>query len=273
VLYHVVRGEHEAVRTLLTNNIDLLYKRGSITDCSGRKFESISPFEYALWALDKHMWDMMISCIPKNEQGNEVVAQLQAQYKTFKINGKALEEKVEAPQIKGITYWVNGTPITESHFDFKQTIIKELQTQVTLQNTPGNKDWDAIEKQWVEGVGKAQRLLPVHVVNEYCATRAFAPIPDFTIYSGSSRQFFNWKTDKDEDWFTLDSKLGIDFGICKGAARGGPGTRGLPSECDGGRDLDAIMALCQVRTYDFINLGTQLEQSKTADNQPLTVPM
>jgi hypothetical protein len=271
VLYHVVRGEHDAVRTLLTNNIDLLYKRGSVTDCSGRTFESISPFEYALWALDKHMWDTMLSCIPKNEKGNKVLAQLRAQYKAFKIDEKAPEEKVETPQIKGVTYSLNGTPITESHFNFKQTIIKELQAQVNAQNAPGNKNWKAIDKQWVEGVGGAQRLLPMHVVNEYCAPLAFYPIPNFTIYSGSSRQFFNYMTDKDDDWFTCDSKLGIDFGIFRGGAAHAVGEwRDETASC---RDLDAMTALCEVRTNDFINLETQLEQSITADNQPLTVHM
>ncbi len=33
LLYHVVRREHEAVPALLKENIDLLYKKGSITDC------------------------------------------------------------------------------------------------------------------------------------------------------------------------------------------------------------------------------------------------
>ncbi len=121
LLYHVVRGdEHEAVRALLKETIDLLYKKGSITDCSGRKFESISPFEYALWALDKHMWDLMLDCIPKNAKGNEVLAHLQSQYKAFKIQVKASEEKVEIPQIKGATYWLNGIAITECHFNFNK---------------------------------------------------------------------------------------------------------------------------------------------------------
>jgi hypothetical protein len=264
VLYHVVRGEHDAVRTLLKNNIDLLYKRGSVTDCSGRTFESISPFEYALWGLDKHMWDMMLSCMPKDEKGNEVFEHLKAQYKAFKI-----DEKVETPQVKGVTYTLHGTLITESHFNFKQTIIKELQTQVDLQNAPGNKNWN-IDKQWVEGVGGAQRLLPMHCVNEYCANRAFTPIPNFTIYSGSSRQFYNWMTDKDEDWFKVGSELGIYFGIYKGGGRRGrPGAGG----CACRFDLAAMTALCEVRTNDFINLDTQLEHSMTADNQPLTVHM
>jgi hypothetical protein len=129
------------------------------------------------------------------------------------------EEKVETPQIKGVTYSLNGTLITEPHFNFKQTIIKELQAQVNAQNAPGNKNWDAMDKQWVEGVGGAQRLLPMHVVNEYCAPRAFYPVPNFTIYSGSSRKFYNYMTWAHEDWFTRDSKLGIDFGICGAAGR------------------------------------------------------
>jgi hypothetical protein len=81
LLHHVMRGEHDEVRALLTKNIELLCIRSKGIDCSGREFESISSFEYALWALDKHMWDTMLSCIPKNEKGDEVLSQLRSQYR------------------------------------------------------------------------------------------------------------------------------------------------------------------------------------------------
>src|SRR5436189_271646 len=80
LLHHVVRSDHNAVRALLTKGMGLLFKRKPIIDCSGRIFESISPFEYALWALDKHMWDTMLSCIPQDETGNKVLRLLQTQY-------------------------------------------------------------------------------------------------------------------------------------------------------------------------------------------------
>lgn len=123
LLHYVARGDHKAVEAMLKKDMSLIFKRGVVTDCSGREFENVSPFEYALWALDKHMWAAMIACIPQNEEGRKVFAQLIAQYN--KVN------------TDGVTYKLNGQTITEKHFDFNNTIIKELQTQVDSLNAPG----------------------------------------------------------------------------------------------------------------------------------------
>ncbi|HHT9905790.1 TPA: F-box protein, partial [Legionella pneumophila] len=195
LLHHVTRGEHDAVKAMLKKDMSLIFKRGFVKDCSGREFENISSFEYALWALDKHMWAAMMACIPQNEEGGEVFAQLIAQY-----------NKVETI---GVTYKINEKTITENHFDFNNTIIKELQTQTDSANAPGVKNWDVIDKQWREGVGGAQKLLPMHIVYEYCSDEPFDPVPKFTSQPKSSKKFFNPITNKDEDWFNTDSELGL----------------------------------------------------------------
>ena len=202
LLHYVARGDHKAVEAMLKKDMSLIFKRGVVTDCFGREFENTSGFEYALWALDKHMWAAMIACIPQNEEGRKVFAQLIAQYN--KVN------------TDGVTYKLNGQTITEKHFDFNNTIIKELQTQVDSINAPGTKNWDAIDKQWREGVGGAQNLFPMHVVYEYCSDEPFYPVPKFTSQPKSSKQFYNWATEKDENWFNAGSKLSVDFAIYKG---------------------------------------------------------
>ncbi|AHE66225.1 hypothetical protein [Legionella oakridgensis] len=257
LLGHIVRGEHDAVRTILNNDVSLMFKKDRITDCSGRTFEHISAFEYALWALDKHMWTMMLHCIPQNEEGKAVLAKLLSQY-----------EKVIT---EGVTYRFHEETITEKHFDFANTIIKELQTQVDSTNVPGIKNWDAINKQWREGVGGAQKLLPMHVVYEYCSDKPFYPVPHFTSQPKSSKQFYNWLTRKHENWFSSNSKLGVDFAILKGLDSRQPaqGSRSVPY----GRallDLAAMRALYEIRTIDFINLKSQLEEQMTVDNQRQT---
>ncbi len=123
----------------------------------------------------------------------------------------------------GVTYRLNGKAITETHFDFNNTIIKELQTQVDSINEPGAKNWETIDKQWREGVGAAQKRLPMHVVDEYCSNEPFYPVPKFISQPNSSKQFYNWTTGKDENWFNGVSKLSVDFAIYKGpVAVGGP---------------------------------------------------
>ncbi len=253
LLHHVVRGKHDAVQSMLKNDMSLIFKRSKVTDCSGRTFDNVSAFEYALWALDKHMWAEMIACISPNEEGREIFLQLIAQYN--KVNRD------------GVTYRLNAKTVTEHHFDFKNTIIKELQIQVDSINTPGVKNLDTINKQWREGVGGAQKLLPMHVVDEYCSNEPFYPVPQFTSQPKSSKQFYNWTIEKVENWFSNDSKLGANFAIYKG-----PGERAGGMWCWGGAwnvfadDLDAMKALCELRTMDFINLKSQLEEQITLDN-------
>ncbi|KTD63119.1 hypothetical protein [Legionella shakespearei] len=255
LLHYVTRGEHDAVKAMLKQNISLIFKRDIVTDCSGRKFENVSAFEYALWALDKHMWAAMIDCIPSNEEGKKVFARLIAQYN--KVN------------TEGCTYSLNGKTITEKHFDFENTIIKELRTQVDLQNAPGVKDWDALGKQWREGVGGAQKLLPMHVVDEYCSSDvSFCLGPQFISQPKSSKQFYARATESAEHWFSLTSKLSVDFAIHKDTlstprsaykATGGA----LPLGCI---DVGALTTLYKVRKNDFIALKSQLEDQMRPDN-------
>jgi hypothetical protein len=251
LLHHVTRGEHDMVKAMLKQDISLIFKRGFVTDCSGREFESISGFEYALWALDKHMWTKMITCVPQNEEGKRIFEILIAQYN--KVN------------TDGVTYRLNGKTITEKHFDFENTIIKELQTQVDSINAPGEKNWDAIDNQWREGVGGAQKRLPMHIVDEYCSNEPFYPVPKFTSQPKSSKQFYNWATDKDENWFSVDSKLSVDFAIYK-AARASVVLVCVAGHARPRVSLDAMTALCKVRTNDFIDLKSQLEDQMTLDN-------
>ncbi|HCU5990639.1 TPA: F-box protein [Legionella pneumophila] len=259
-LHHVVRGEHDAWKEMLKKEIHLMYKKDQVTDRSGRTFSFISAFEYALWALDKHTWTMMLDCLPKTEEGKKVLEELIAQYD--KVN------------MKGVTYRLNGKTTTEKHFDFNNTIIKELRTQVDSINADGEKDWGAIDKQWREGVGGAQKRLPMHIVDEYCSNEPFYPVPKFTSQPKSSKQFYNWTTNKDEDWFSVDSKLGSEVAIYKGAlAHGAAARRRLRMWWFAGRDLDAMTALCEARTLDLINLKSQLEEQAGLENHYQIAPM
>ncbi|KTC86872.1 hypothetical protein [Legionella brunensis] len=253
-IHHLVRGEHNAVKEMLKKDINLMVKRDQVTDCSDRTFPFISGFEYALWALDKHMWTMMLDCLPKNEQGNKIFVQLLSQYNRVNTDG--------------VTYRLHGKTITEKHFDFKNTIIKELQTQT---NFIMASYWNTISyTQWLEGVGGAQKLLPMHVVDEYCSSEPFYTGPQFTSQPKSSRQFFNWMTGKYENWFGPDSQLAIDFAIVKvEEAQAWWDWRGWGE--DGGwralqTDVDAMTVLCEVRMQDFINLKSQLEEQVTLNN-------
>ena len=252
LLHFATRGDHETVRTMLKKDISLIFTRGKVTDCSGRAFDNVSAFEYALWALDKDMWTTMLDSIPDNEEGNKVLAALVAQYSTAST--------------KGVTYKLNGETITEKHFDFENSIIKRLKAQVDSMNEPDTINWDAIDKQWREGVGGAQKLLPMHVVYEYCSSKPFYPLPTFKLQPNYSKKFYNWNTKKDENWFSEHSKLAIDFAIYKGHS-GKPQPLRAPRRASlVAVDLAAMTALYEARKQDFATLKSQLEQQPTLDS-------
>jgi hypothetical protein len=242
-LHHVTRGNYDEVEKMLKKDRALFTQRGKVTDCSGRTFSNATGFEYALWALDKHMWTRMLNCLPNDEEGLKIKAELQVQYKGIKE--------------RGISYSLNGKPILvpEHHFDFKNTLIKELQTQVDAVNEE-NPNWNAIDKQWKEGVGGAQKLLPMHVVYEYCSNEPFYPKPTFIAQPELKKQFYNWVTGQDENWFGADSKLGTDFAIYKAGV--GVAREWHRAQAGCGVALAAITALYEVRTKDFVALESQL---------------
>lgn len=251
LLHYVTRGEYDAVKAMVRKDLSLFFKRSVVTDCSEREFENISAFEYTLWALDRHMWTAMIACIPHNQEGHAVFAQLLAQYN--KLNAD------------GVTYKLNGKTVTEKHFDFNNTIIKELKTQ-TDSIKEGKKSWEAIQKQWREGVGGAQKLLPMHVVYEYCSDISFYPVPKFTSQPKSSRQFYDCYNAL-EDWFSIDSKLSVDFAIDRQSLW--PKDVRVRSKQSNNNELsielNAMTALCNVRTEDFIELKSQLNDHMILD--------
>lgn len=253
-LHHLTRGQHDVVEAMLNQDISLIFKRSKVRDCSGREFEHTSGFEYVLWALDKPMWTVMLACIPSNEEGKKVLAQLIAQYN--KVN------------TDGVTYRLNGQAITEKHFDFENTIIKELQTQADSTFAPGFINWVAIDKQWREGVGAAEILLPMHAVVQCFSDEPFSSVSEFTSQPKSSKQFYNSATNKDENWFSADSKLSVDYAIFKGKGRARAcvslATEVSATEADD--FMDAMKAFWDLRTSDFIELKSQLEEQMGLDN-------
>lgn len=141
----VVEGEQDQAEALIKKDPQLLLATGNIIDLSGRSFENITAFQYALWAMDYHMWTMIQKYLPVEVQAK--------QYTLLECKGTA-----------------HGR-----HYDIKP-LFDAL--KVFIDNAEQwNYDQRAVE-QWCKEVGRAQSLLPVHVVNEYCRPdRSFASYP------------------------------------------------------------------------------------------------
>ncbi len=130
----------------------------------------------------------------------------------------------------------------------------------------------------VKGVGGAQKLLPMHVVYEYCSNRPFYPLPDFTqqLALPASKRFQNCGSARNEDWFAVGSNLGVHFAIRKlplfhGAQAPNPQVWRMQTGILAA-DLAAMKALCEARTKDFINLESQLAALAVVDEEPGPTP-
>ncbi len=146
LLQYVAEGEQDKAEGLIQTDKNLLLYAGTVKDLSGREFKPITAFQYALWAMDWHMWTMIQKYLPKEAQA----------------------EQFQALESKGTAYG--------KHFNL-QGLTGALQTYVDNVDKVWNYDQRAGDH-WCKVVGGEQKLLPAHVVNEYCRPdRAFEPCP------------------------------------------------------------------------------------------------
>ena len=145
LLRYVAEGEQDKAEALIQTDKNLLLHAGTVRDLSGREFKPITAFQYALWAMDWHMWTMIQKYLPQEAQA----------------------QQLQELETKGTAYG--------KHFSL-QGLTGALQTYVDNAEK-WNYDQRA-EDQWCKKVGGEQKLLPAHVVNEYCrADRPFEPCP------------------------------------------------------------------------------------------------
>lgn len=239
LLLHVARGEQDQAEALLRQDRTLALHKGQVIDYSERMFKNISAFQYALWALDWHMWKMILKYLPHEQ----AVKQLQEH------------------EAQGTEY---GT-----YYDFKP-LIRALQDYVHKCAT-----WDDVQREhhWVKMVGGAQQFVPAHVANEYCRLdRAFLEKPPqyFTPSFTEASLPRTLKIYADVDWFPLkDAGSGVGLNIaCHRCAApyllwNVPGSRYAGRALTGymntlAKEVSALSTLCQVRTSQLDKLKQQL---------------
>ena len=145
-LRHIGYGEQNEAEAMLKSNPNLVTLEGNLTDCAERHFEKITGFQYAVWALDYHMWAMI------------------RQY---------LDVDLARIQITGLNAgsWISthGRQISWS------PLIEALDAYVKNYN---GWDQETCNYHWCKQVGDAQLILPAHVINEYShSSRSLYPCP------------------------------------------------------------------------------------------------
>lgn len=129
---------------MLKQDSSLSSRSGDLTDSSKRTFKKITAFQYALWALDFHMWQMILKYLPHEEACEQVISAKQGSW-----------VKTQQTQVN----W--------------EKLIDALQIYIDNYNL-----WSYLQLKdyWNQAVGGTQLFLPAHVISEYChPLRTFYP--------------------------------------------------------------------------------------------------
>ena len=179
-LAHVVKGEQCQAEEMLKKNQQLALATGIVIDHANRTFNNITGFQYAVWALDWHMWRMI---------------------------QKYLSEEAARSQAQGFTTgpWVEQHGVQANWQNLLDTYEYYLDNYSKLFEA---SKWTELNNIWLIQIGGGQKLLPMHVLHEFChPDRSFDPVPDFTGPLPRSLPY----------WFSLDM-LGSAFSIYRTAA-------------------------------------------------------
>ena len=153
-------------------NPQLLNHKGSGKEFhNGREFKSITPFQYALWALDWYMWDMMMKHID-HSQARSQLEELESRGTEHGKQFDGFDKLINAYQDYLDKYddWSSKQRKKEQ----KQWIRKSLGFGIPIVN------FDHLTQHWCRVVGGAQKDLPVHALQEYWRKdRSMDPTPDF----------------------------------------------------------------------------------------------
>jgi len=188
LLQLIASGEQDQAKAMLEKAPDLLLKSGKVTDPAERSFDNITGFQLAIWALDWHMWEMLLNYLPSEEAAKQF---------------QALEK--------------NGTDHGKQ-FDLTP-LIETLEAFIATYEDP-DSDLSDCGEDWCKKVGAKQALLVAHVAQEYCRLdRAFSPLPSFKEDTLPRARHVYAKWDGPDEWFSLHfagGKLGQTFAYERG---------------------------------------------------------
>jgi hypothetical protein len=248
-----VAANQDNLQRLLTLRPHLVARRTKFTDWNGRIF-TCSPFEYAHWSLDlRYMCPMMLDCLPKDKEGNEIRITLQ--------------EQANAIQKDGLTYEFNGTLYTEKCFNLEPlkyalTLYIELYRTCTLEQRRHN---------WSIVVGLAEAILPAYIRQHYCdPEESFSPTPTFAkAVFKRSLEFYNYVSEQTQVWDAGLVGLSVDFAITAGGISPWHGKSHVAGGNAGNVRDDAQVDLAAIAAFEKMRTEIDLPQL----NKRLATPL
>jgi hypothetical protein len=194
VLTYVTESQQSEAETLLKKEPYLALTYGTVTDPGERTFKRITAFQYAVWALDWHMWEMMLKHFK-----DEHFALAAEQYKELNEQGTEHEKTFSlVPLVEALKAFPGDRfiyPLADTPYDTIRKDKKKLED-------------------WRDVVGGLQKRLPLHVINEYCRTdRSFDPTPTFEEKElprekAGRYDWIHWNRKKEPDGETYKFTLG-----------------------------------------------------------------
>ena len=178
-LNHISFGKQDQAEDMLCQNHDLVLMSGNLIDCANRQFTQITAFQYAAWALDWGMLEMLKKYLPKEAMHKQIAES---------------ERGAWIQKYGSVVSW--------------QKLINALQGYIDNYNI-----WTDLECRvhWIKNVGSEQLMLPAHIIQEYCRS-------DKTQKSAEPVLLSRIDITINKNWFENNKgeKLGKDFGRIRG---------------------------------------------------------
>jgi hypothetical protein len=209
----------------------IVLKRATELERCNRKWQAVSPLEFAAWAGDTEIVQMLLRAVPKTAQRSAL---------------KQLEDLLE----KGTEHG--------KHLAAYDSLIAVY--EVFIEYNIARINIEHRNRYWRQGIGRKQLLLPIVGLQQICDKEPFAPLPSF--YRPPERSCILSNGSSLMPLFR--SGLGSSFALFKGRREegmreGAVPIAGVSIECND--DIAALRHLCKVRTQELEEIIKQLKKS------------
>ncbi|MGQ3892332.1 hypothetical protein [Legionella sp. CNM-4043-24] len=190
-------GLREEAATIFKDYPGILLWRGNLTDFSGKTYENITAFEYAVKAKDACFIEHVV-CFLEHYSGQHKIALAQELIEQF--SGSFNENRLDSVDkfIKAVAEWCKEFPTlfwSEPDATSDSVEVQDWDNYVS----PSYQHIANGYQRCVELVGGAQAQFEAHILQRYCNLESFYPLPTFNETSLPEQiQIVNWYSEQNE---------------------------------------------------------------------------